>query len=102
MPSFTFYWYSKEINDQSSIDVHSLSFYSAFASAQQLLTALWLSDSQEEFVKTIRNWIYGTDSSLNLYHSILCDVAERNHSKSFRKCAIDMLESSKKETIFIK
>lgn len=94
--------YSKEINDQSSIDVHSLSFYSAFASAQQLLTALWLSDSQEEFVKTIRNWIYGTDSSLNLYHSILCDVAERNHSKSIRKCAIDMLESSKKETIFIR
>ena len=94
--------YSNEINNQSSIDVHSLSFYSAFASAQQLLTALWLSNSQEEFVKIIRNWIYGTDSSLNLYHSILCDVAEGNHSKSIRKCTIDMLESAKKEAVFIR
>ena len=93
--------YSTEINNKSPIDVRSLSFYSAFASAQQLLTALWCSNSQEEFVEIIKNWIYGTDGSLSLYHSILHDIAERNNSKSIRKCAINMFESAKKEAVFV-
>lgn len=93
--------YASETNIKSPVDVHSVSFYSTFASAQQLLTALWCSNNQEEFVEMIKNWIYGTDGSLNLYHSILCDVAERNSPKSIRKSAIDMLESTKKEAVFV-
>ena len=93
--------YATEIYNGSPIDVHSLSFYSAFASAQQLLTALWCSNSQDEFLEIIRNWIYGTDGTLNLYHSILLDVATRNNPQSIRKSAIDMLENAKKEAVFL-
>ena len=93
--------YADEINNKSPVDVHSLSFYSVFASAQQLLTALWCSNNQEEFVEMIKNWIYGTDGSLNLYRSILFDIAERNRPKSIRKSAIDMLENTKKEAVFV-
>lgn len=93
--------YASETNNKSPVKVHSVSFYSAFASAQQLLTALWCSNSHEEFVEMIKNWIYGTDESLNLYHSILLDIAERNSPKNIRKSAIDMLESTKKEAVFV-
>ena len=94
--------YANEIYNGSQIDVHSLSFYSAFASAQQLLTALWCSNSQDEFLEIIRNWIYGTDGTLNLYYSILLDVATRNNPQSIRKSAIDMFEKAKKETVFLR
>ncbi len=93
--------YANEIYNNSPIDVHSVSFYSAFASAQQLLIALWCSNSQEEFLEIIRNWIYGTDGTLNLYHSILCDIALRDNLKSVRKSVIDMLEKTKKEAVFL-
>ena len=93
--------YANEIYNNSPIDVHSVSFYSAFASAQQLLIALWCSNSQEEFLEIIRNWIYGTDGTLNLYHSILCDIALRDNLKSVRKSVIDMLEKTKTEAVFL-
>lgn len=93
--------YATEIYTGSPIDIHSLSFYSAFASVQQLLTALWCSNSQGEFLEMIRNWIYGTDGTLNLYRSILLDVATRDTPKSVRKSAIDMLEKTKKEAVFL-
>ena len=93
--------YANEINNCAPIDVHSLSFYSAFVSAQQLLIALWCSNSEEEFLETIRNWIYGTDGSLNLYHSILCDIEARDNSKRIRKSTIDMFEKNKKEAVFV-
>ena len=93
--------YSNEIYNNALPDVHSLSFYSAFASAQQLLTALWCSKDQSEFLEMMRNWIYGTDTTLNLYHSILFDIAAREVSGNIRKSAIDMLERTKKEAVFV-
>ncbi len=92
---------SNEILGTPLVDVRKASFYSSFASMQQLLTALWCSESRDEFLDMIKNWIYGTDMSLNTYHSVLLDIASRNIPDSIRKNAIDMLVRTKREAIFV-
>lgn len=89
-------WYGKEV------DVREAAFYSVFCSMQQLLTALWCSKTEEDFLEMLRDLIYTSDKSLNFYYSLIHHIYHRDHGSdtSIRKSAISMFEKNRQAVIF--
>lgn len=80
-----------------------LIFNSLFCSMQQILLAVWLCDTEEEFLQVVGDWIYSSDKTLDPYISlIMTRIYQENPEKiSVRKSAIDMLKRSHPYSILL-
>ena len=64
---------------QERIVPREVAFYSLFCSLQQILTALWNSKDEEEFLYMVKEWIYCQDKSLDPYLQILIHIYHREN-----------------------
>ena len=80
-----------------------VAFYSLFCSLQQILTALWNSKDEEEFLYMVKEWIYCQDKSLDPYLQILVHIYHRNNPESpdVKKAAIEMFERTNRKILYI-
>ena len=51
--------------------LNRIEFFSLFCSMQQILTAIWCTDNEEQFIKIINKWIYSQNKTLNPYIDII-------------------------------
>lgn len=88
---------------QECIVPREVAFYSLFCSLQQILTALWNSKDEEEFLYMVKEWIYCQDKSLDPYLQILVHIYHRNNPESpdVKKAAIEMFERTKRKSLYI-
>lgn len=95
--------YAVEMTPPKLHDAKSMSFFSLFCSLQQILTAVWLCDTQEEFLEAVRDWLYAVDRTLDPYISLFeTRHYQKNPEKpSIRKSAIEMLEKSQPYAMFV-
>lgn len=80
-----------------------VAFYSLFCSLQQILTALWNSKDEEEFLYMVKEWIYSQDKSLDPYLQILVHIYHRENPESpdVKKAAIEMFERTNRKILYI-
>ena len=88
---------------QECIVLREVVFYSLFCSLQQILTALWNSKDEEEFLYMVKEWIYCQDKSLDPYLQILVHIYHRNNPESpdVKKAAIEMFERTNRKSLYI-
>ena len=88
---------------QERIVPREVAFYSLFCSLQQILTALWNSKDEEEFLYMVKEWIYCQDKSLDPYLQILVHIYHRNNPESLdvKKAAIEMFERTNRKSLYI-
>lgn len=88
---------------QERIVPREVAFYSLFCSLQQILTALWNSKDEEEFLYMVKEWIYCQDKSLDPYLQILVHIYHRNNPESLdvKKAAIEMFERTNRKILYI-
>lgn len=88
---------------QECIVPREVAFYSLFCSLQQILTALWNSKDEEEFLYMVKEWIYCQDKSLDPYLQILVHIYHRNNPESpdVKKAAIEMFERTNRKSLYI-
>lgn len=88
---------------QECIVPREVAFYSLFCSLQQILTALWNSKDEEEFLYMVKEWIYCQDKSLDPYLQILVHIYHRNNPESpdVKKAAIEMFERANRKSLYI-
>lgn len=58
-------------NQGQKISARDASFFSLFTSLQQVLTAVWWCENEEEFFQVLDGWIYSTDKTLDPYVSLI-------------------------------
>lgn len=58
-------------NQGQTISARDASFYSLFCSLQQILTAVWWCENEDEFFQVLDGWIYSTDKTLDPYVSLI-------------------------------
>lgn len=92
-----------EISSDDRKDARSLAFCSLFCSMQQVLTAVWCCETEEEFLDVVRDWMYTTDKTLDPYISLLLHLWHRENPEqpSIRKSAIEMLEKSNPYAMYV-
>ncbi len=80
-----------------------LIFHSLFCSMQQILMAVWLCDTEEEFRQVVEDWIYSSDKTLDPYISLIQTrtYQENPEQLNVRKAAIDMLKRSHPYSMFL-
>ena len=71
-------------------------FYSLFCSLQQILTAVWVCDTEREFYRIMDEWIYVKNKALDPYVSILYIVGKKMDPVKKRDLHDIMLECVKK------
>lgn len=88
---------------QERIVPREVAFYSLFCSLQQILTALWNSKDEEEFLYMVKEWIYSQDKSLDPYLQILVHIYHRENPESpdVKKAAIEMFERTNRKILYI-
>ena len=88
---------------QERIVPREVAFYSLFCSLQQILTALWNSKDEKEFLYMVKEWIYSQDKSLDPYLQILVHIYYRNNPESpdVKKAAIEMFERTNRKSLYI-
>ena len=88
---------------QECIVPREVAFYSLFCSLQQILTALWNSKDEEEFLYMVKEWIYCQDKSLDPYLQILVHIYHRENPESpdVKKAAIEMFERTNRKILYI-
>lgn len=88
---------------QECMVLREVAFYSLFCSLQQILTALWNSKDEEEFLYMVKEWIYCQDKSLDPYLQILVHIYHRENPESLdvKKAAIEMFERTNRKILYI-
>ena len=89
--------------EKEKIIVRDEVFYSLFCSLQQILTALWNSEDEKDFLDMIKEWIYCQDKSLDLYLQIAEHIYYRENPEknNLKKKAIEMFERTGKKCMYI-
>lgn len=92
-----------KLGKQERIVPREVAFYSLFCSLQQILTALWNSKDEEEFLYMVKEWIYCQDKSLDPYLQILVHIYHRNNPESpdVKKAAIEMFERTNRKILYV-
>ena len=91
------------INAQGDVVARDAVFCSAFCSLQQVLTALWNSEDEEDFLYMIKEWIYCQDKSLDPYIQILTHIYHRQNPEEpdLKKSIIEMFEKTGRKSLYI-
>lgn len=85
-----------------SMGVREVSFYSLFCSMQQVLTAVWICDSEQEFFDVLTEWIYTSDKTLDPYIALL--IAKKNMqdpSNGVHKAMLDFAKKSGRPIVVV-
>lgn len=82
-------------------NAREISFYSLFCSLQQILTAVWWCENEEEFFEVIREWIYGSDKTLDPYVSIFALKCVPEENRMVRKSMLELVEKRGMPTMVI-
>lgn len=93
----------KDMDIKEGVGAREIASFSLFSSLQQVLTAVWHCDNQDDFFEVIRRWAYSTDKTLDPYITLAMFLIEKQNGieKSVRKSAIDMLERSHPYAMFL-
>ncbi len=78
-------------------------FYSLFCSLQQILTALWNSEDERDFLGMIKEWIYCQDKSLDSYLQIVTHIYYRENpdKTNLKREIIEMFERTDRKCMYI-
>ena len=89
--------------EKETIIVRDEVFSSLFCSLQQILTALWNSEDEKDFLDMIKEWIYCQDKSLDSYLQIVTHIYYRENPEKINltKEAIKMFERTGKKCMYI-
>lgn len=89
--------------EKETIIVRDEVFSSLFCSLQQILTALWNSEDEKDFLDMIKEWIYCQDKSLDSYLQIVTHIYYRENPEkiNLKKEAIKMFERTGKKCMYI-
>ena len=74
-----------------------------FCSLQQILTALWNSEDEKDFLDMIKEWIYCQDKSLDSYLQIVTHIYYRENPEktNLKKSVIEMFERTGRKCMYI-
>lgn len=86
-----------------TINARDEAFFSLFCSMQQVLTALWNSVDENDFLEMVKEWIYCQNKTLDPYCQILLHIYHQEHPEesNMQKAAIDMFERTGKKCMFV-
>lgn len=89
--------------EQKHTAARDVVFYSLFCSLQQILTALWNSEDEEDFLYMIKEWIYCQDKSLDPYLQILTHIYYRENPEKMdmKKAVIEMFEKTERKCLYV-
>ena len=89
--------------EKGKIIVRDEVFCSLFCSLQQILTALWNSEDEKDFLDMIKEWIYCQDKSLDSYLQIATHIYYRENPEktNLKKSVIEMFERTGRKCMYI-
>lgn len=89
--------------EKGKIIVRDEVFCSLFCSLQQILTALWNSEDEKDFLDMIKEWIYCQDKSLDSYLQIVTHIYYRENPEktNLKKSVIEMFERTGRKCMYI-
>ncbi len=87
----------------SNVRPRDIAFFSMFCSMQQMLTAVWLSQNEDEFYEILKHWLYVRDKTLDPYVSLSYAkyLLEHPDKGSVRKAMINFLDKREHPAVLI-